>query len=327
MLMKDSENSNTPMQDYLQELHQCRICPRNCNVNRLAGETGYCGATAGFHIASICLHKGEEPAISGNLGICNIFFSHCNMACIFCQNWQISCRNSPETDHRYTLEDILQEIIPMLEQGAKAVGFVSASHFIPQVKLIISELRNRGYSPVFVYNSGGYDKQEQIAGLEGFIDVYLPDFKYSGNSLALQLSGARDYRETALSALKEMYRQKGSTLICDTDGTAESGLIIRHLILPGYTDNSIGVLQLIAEELSESVTLSLMAQYCPTRAVAEHPRLSRPLLREEYDLVVEEMERLGFYKGWVQDLESSSHYRPDFSNEHPFETRREGKDR
>lgn len=318
--MNASDSSEIFATGHIREFKKCRICPRNCGIDRLAGETGYCGTDADFHISSICLHRGEEPAVSGNHGICNIFFSRCNLSCIYCQNWQISCRKNVVDEVCHTLDEILDEIIPMLENGCKSVGFVSPSHNIPHVKIIIEALRGRGYFPTFVYNTGGYDRQDQIAGLEGYIDVYLPDFKYATNELAWKLSGAGNYLENALDALKEMYRQKGTTLIKDEDGRAESGMIIRHLILPGYVENSISVLRLIAEEISESVTLSLMAQYWPTDAVNQHPMLSRTLSQQEYDQVVKELEHLGFYKGWVQDLDSSDHYRPDFSQKHPFES-------
>ena len=315
--------SKDPIFREIQENHfgplaDCRICPRNCGVNRLEGQTGKCGSDAGYNISSICIHHGEEPVISGKHGICNVFFSRCNLACIYCQNWQISSSRGEVREKAMELEEVVSAITGLLDRGCSAVGFVSPSHYIPHVKTIVEALRFSGRNPIFVYNTNGYDSVEELKALENHIDIYLPDFKYADRELAAQFSGVRNYPEKALLAIREMYRQKGSTLILDENGQAERGLIIRHLILPGNIENSLEVLRLIADELSESVALSLMAQYWPTPAVKDHPSLGRTLTREEYDLVVAEMERLGFYKGWVQEMESSEHYLPDFDRENPF---------
>jgi len=217
------------------------------------------------------------------------------------------------------LDEVIDSILLLLDQGCQAVGFVSPSHYIPHVKAIIDSLRSLGRTPVFVYNTNCYDRVEEIRDLESYIDVYLPDFKYAQAGIAGDFSAAPDYPEKALDAIKEMYRQKGSTLHLDGSGQVEKGLIIRHLILPGYLENSMDVLRLLADKLSESVTLSLMSQYWPVPAVSDHPRLGRTLILEEYEIVVKEMEKLGFYKGWVQEMESHTSYRPDFLKEHPFD--------
>ncbi|MBK7175562.1 MAG: radical SAM protein [Bacteroidales bacterium] len=305
--------------DWNSPLRECRICPRNCGVDRLSGVLGFCGADGGFNVSSICIHKGEEPPVSGTLGICNVFFSRCNLVCKYCQNWQISCHRGEVEEKTMSLSEVLEKIIAILDQGCKSVGFVSPSHYIPHVKVIIDALRNAGYNPVFIYNTNGYDHVSEIRDLEGYIDVYLPDFKYAENELAWKFSRVRNYKEVALAAIKEMYRQKGSSLRVDDTGQAENGLIIRHLILPGHIENSEKVLQLIAEEISFMVPLSLMAQYWPTPSVKGLPDLGRTLTSVEYEAVIEKMESLGFYKGWIQDLESNEHYRPDFNNRHPFE--------
>jgi len=215
------------------------------------------------------------------------------------------------------LFEVVEAIIKNLNQGCHAVGFVSPSHYIPHVKVIIETLRIMDQTPVFVYNTNGYDKVEEIRALEGYIDIYLPDYKYSDNNLAREFSKVTDYQQSALSAIKEMYRQKGSTLVMNENGYAESGLIIRHLVLPGNIENSLGVLRQIAD-ISTSLTVSLMAQYWPTTAVMNHPTLNRTLSVEEYEIVKTELDNLGFYKGWVQELESSDHYLPDFDKDKPF---------
>lgn len=305
--------------DYNELLANCTLCPRECGVNRFKGGDGYCGMDAGMNIASICIHRGEEPVISGPDGICNIFFSGCNLQCIFCQNHEISRSRQTIRRKSLTLENALDEIEKILLTGIKAVGFVSPSHVIPQVKAIIKGLNQRGLKPVTVYNTNGYDKVEIIESLEGFVDVYLPDYKYITPELAKEFSGAADYPAVVIKALKKMYYQKGSTLHLDDDGRAEHGILIRHLVLPGQAEESKRVLSSIADELSVGVHISLMSQYHPTSPVSNHPALSRVLYRSEYEAVVETMEKLGFRNGWVQDPDSTSNYRPDFSRDHPFE--------
>lgn len=300
-------------------LTDCCLCPRNCHINRDLAADGYCRTDSGYHIGSICIHRGEEPVISGSNGICNVFFSRCNLQCIYCQNFQISTLKSDVQESVLTLDEVVQTIESYLDAGCTHVGFVSPSHVIYQMKEIIQALNQRTRHPVYVYNSNAYDKVETLKELEGLIDVYLPDLKYLDRDLAANYSIASNYPEIATAALKEMYRQKGSTLICDENGTAQSGLIIRHLVLPGQVENSKTVLRFIAEELSPLVHISLMSQYYPTPAVRDHPLLGRCITHDEYQQVVEEMENLGLFRGWVQEYESQLNYRPDFGQGHPFE--------
>jgi putative pyruvate formate lyase activating enzyme len=216
------------------------------------------------------------------------------------------------------LEEVIRQVTAILDSGINRVGFVSPSHFIPQVKIIIQCIHSLGYKPVWVFNTNGYDKPETLRSLEGIIDVYLPDFKYMEDDLAFEYSDAPGYPEVAMRALKEMFRQKGSALHVDNDGVATSGMIIRHLVLPGHKENSLKVLRFIAEELSSKLHISLMSQYYPTPRVSCHPELKSTVSREEYDAVTEELDHLGMVNGWVQELSSSSHYQPDFERDHPF---------
>lgn len=304
--------------DSLNELRNCKICPRNCSVNRLSGKTGYCRSDAGFNIASVCLHKGEEPVVSGKYGICNVFFSRCNLQCVFCQNIQISRNDNTVISYKIELREILKKIIEILDTGVETLGFVSPSHFIPQVKIIIYALNKMGRKPITVFNTSGYDRIDSIRQLNGLIDVYLPDFKYMDEKLSELLSDAPSYPAHAASAIKEMYRQKGSTLLTSENGYAESGIIIRHLVLPGQVENSLAVLRFIAEEISTNVHLSLMSQYYPNEFVKNHAFLGRTLTSGEYSQVTREMEKLGFTRGWVQDIQSSGFYQPDFLESNPF---------
>jgi putative pyruvate formate lyase activating enzyme len=304
----------------LNELSDCGFCPRNCRKDRFLGKTGYCCSDASFNVSSICIHKGEEPVISGKKGICNVFFSRCNMQCIFCQNYQISRNDAKVISYKMQLREIVDRIIEILDTGIESLGFVSPSHFIPQVKIIIAALDQIGRKPNIVFNTNGYDNVSTIRQLEGMVDVYLPDFKYMDNHLSELYSSAPKYSFYASKAILEMYRQKGSTLITNDNGYAASGLIIRHLVLPGYVENSLSVLRFIANEISTNVHISLMSQYYPNEFVRDHPQLGRVLSEDEYSNVTREMEKLGFTKGWIQELHSADFYNPDFSNSHPFES-------
>ena len=300
-------------------LENCTLCPRECRVNRFDGGDGYCGIDAGLNIASICIHRGEEPSISGGKGICNIFFAGCNLHCIYCQNHEISQSGSVVRNTGMEMNSALDQIEEILTKGINAVGFVSPSHVVPQVKAIINGLNSRGFDPIIVYNTNSYEKPETIRSLSGLIDVYLPDFKYVTPELASEYSDAYDYPDMAMKAIKEMYFQNGSTLRVDEAGMAEYGMIIRHLVLPGHIEESKNVLKSVAEELSPGVHFSLMSQYHPTSRIKNHPVLDRSLYKSEYESVVAEMEELGFRNGWIQDMDSNLNYRQDFRKENPFE--------
>jgi len=308
----------TYTEEELYYLSNCRLCPHECGADRLSGGKGFCKSDAGFNISSICIHKGEEPVISGAKGICNIFFSHCNLQCIYCQNHTISGNKIPVVNRYFTLNEIVDAICETLEQSENIVGFVSPSHNIMQVIAIIKALHRIGKYPVFVYNTNGYDKISSLQMLEEYIHVYLPDFKYMDSCISMKYSQVKDYPEAASAAIKEMYCQKGATLLVNNEGIAESGIIIRHLILPGKIEQSIEVLKYIAEEISPNIYISLMSQYYPTPKVMGHPEMSRTIVSDEYDKVLDAFHRFGLYKGWAQELESNSFYRPDFSGNDPF---------
>jgi putative pyruvate formate lyase activating enzyme len=301
-----------------EELKDCSLCPRNCHANRFSDKLGWCKTGANFPVSSIVLHHGEEPPVSGEEGICNIFFTNCNLQCVFCQNHQISDNRVKRHHPGMSLDKIASTVTAILDKGISRVGFVSPSHVIPQVKAIIRAVESQGYKPAWVYNSNGYDKVETLKTLEGMIDVWLPDFKYSDPSLSAAYSDAIDYPEMAKAAIKEMVRQKGPVLHLSDHGTVESGIIIRHLVLPGHIENSLNVLRIIAEDISPRIHISLMSQYYPTHKVVCHPTLGRTVTRAEYDTISVEMARLGLLNGWVQELDSAEHYRPDFERPEPF---------
>jgi len=310
----------TNIYDYNDQLilENCTLCPRECRINRFDGGLGYCGMDAGLNIASICIHKGEEPSISGTKGICNIFFSGCNLHCLYCQNHKISRPLMVSKKPVMDLNKVLNKIEEILSKGISSVGFVSPSHVVPRIKAIIRGLSSRNLKPTTVYNTNSYDKVETIRSLSGLIDIYLPDYKYISGEIASEYSDAGDYPIVALKAIKEMYYQKGSTLRVDNNGNAENGMLIRHLVLPGHIKESKKVLRSISEELSPGVHLSLMSQYHPAYLVKDHLVLNRSLYKEEYEAVVREMNELGFRNGWVQEMDSNINYIPDFGKEEPF---------
>ncbi len=247
-----------------------------------------------------------------------MFFTRCNLQCIYCQNYQISRNQGKIVSYPLSLGQVIEKIISVLDTGIDMLGFVSPSHCIVQMKSIIAELHRLERHPVIVMNTNAYDRVETLGELEGLVDVWLPDFKYMDPGLSKDYSDALDYPEIAAKSIREMYRQKGAALYCNDEGLAESGLIIRHLILPGHIENSLQVLRYIAEEISASVHISLMSQYYPPEPAADHPIIGRTLRADEYERVREEAELLGFHRGWMQEPESSSLYRPDFVREHPF---------
>lgn len=295
----------------------CNCCPRQCNVNRGLMDVGFCSTDDEPLISSIFLHKGEEPIISGEKGICNVFFAHCNLQCIYCQNYQISQNDSFEVEWRMSVDDVVVCIIDLLDKGVKLLGFVSPSHQVNQMLRIIDCLNNKGYKPTIVYNSNGYDSIETLKKLEGIVDVYLPDFKYYSSDLGLKYSGVPDYFDKASKAVAEMYKQKGSTILYDDEGLIESGMIIRHLVLPGFVDDSVRILEYIADEISPFLHISLMSQYFPTEKVSNDSLMNRKVSNIEYLKVVKRLDELGL-SGWIQDIESSDSYRPDFNRNTPF---------
>ncbi|MBN2891907.1 MAG: radical SAM protein [Bacteroidales bacterium] len=297
----------------------CTICPRNCNVDRNEKASGYCRTKNGFFISSITVHHGEEPPISGSKGICNVFFAHCNLQCIYCQNFQISDNKNPADKFELSFEETINQIKKILDSGINILGFVSPSHFVEQMIQIIKELNQQKYFPTIVYNTNGYDKIETLQKLEKYVDIYLPDLKYSDSEIAKKYSGAKDYPQIAFEAIKEMHRQKDDLLYTNRDGYAESGMIIRHLVLPNHIENSLNILRFIANEISQDIHVSLMSQYYPTANAFNFSEISRTLNQNEYKKVVAEMKKLNLNNGWIQELSSNDFYKPDFEKEKPFE--------
>jgi len=299
-------------------LKHCRLCPRRCGVDRTTGALGYCKSGVKPLVSSVCIHHGEEPAISGEKGICNVFFAHCNLHCIYCQNYQISKNDNKTDEYEYDTEKLTQEIISVMKKNkTNMLGFVSPTHFSLQMVEVIQKLHDQGYKPTVVYNTNGYETPEVLAYIADYVDVYLTDFKYSDNALSARFSDISDYVEKTFDALKIMYNQKEAKLMIDNHGVMLKGIIVRHLVLPGQVENSKGVLRAIAD-IVPNIHISLMSQYYPPYKL-QFPELNRNLYYAEYEAVISEMETLGLENGWIQELESAENYQPDFDREHPFE--------
>jgi len=292
-------------------LLECCLCGRMCGVNRLAGERGYCGAGQTLEIASSCIHFGEEPVLTGNSGVGNIFTGRCNMKCIFCQNHSISQPegSSPPRWER-TAEELAEELLMFQEQGCPTAGFVSPTHFSPQLFEALGLAAERGFTLPLIYNTNGYDSIELLSLLDGLVDIYLPDFKYWREENGRIYSDSPDYPETAMNSIREMYRQVGK-LRLNSGGTAVKGLLTRLLVLPEGLSGTEDVLRFIARELGTDVFISLMSQYFPAHKADCYPPLARKLYPEEYSSAVRVLEELEFENGWIQDpVSSPDSYRP-----------------
>ena len=284
----------------------CTLCPRRCGVDRTRGQLGFCKMPGQVHAARAGVHYWEEPVISGSFGSGAVFFSGCTLKCAFCQNYDISQENFGKPMTSAELRAAFERLI---DEGVQNINLVTPTHFLPD---ILPALEPKLPVPV-VYNCGGYESVETLRQLEGKIDVYLPDFKYSDNALAKKLSSAPDYFETASAAILEMYRQVGKPVIEGDE--MKRGVLVRHLVLPGCVDNSLGVLDWVAEHFrSGDILFSLMSQYVPMGRAAEMPPFDRRITELEYDSVLSYMMLLGIEDGYTQDFSSAERgYTPSFN--------------
>ncbi len=284
----------------------CTLCPRRCGVDRTRGQLGFCKMPGQVHAARAGVHYWEEPVISGSFGSGAVFFSGCTLKCAFCQNYDISQENFGKP---LTSAELRAAFERLIDEGVQNINLVTPTHFLPD---ILPALEPKLPVPV-VYNCGGYESVETLRQLEGKIDVYLPDFKYSDNALAKKLSSAPDYFETASAAILEMYRQVGKPVIEGDE--MKRGVLVRHLVLPGCVDNSLGVLDWVAEHFrSGDILFSLMSQYVPMGRAAEMPPFDRRITELEYDSVLSYMMLLGIEDGYTQDFSSAERgYTPSFN--------------
>jgi putative pyruvate formate lyase activating enzyme len=276
----------------------CRLCPHNCKVKRLAGERGRCRTADEIYVASANIHNSEEPPISGTRGSGTIFFANCSLSCVFCQNYPISQMGNANL---YTSKQLVDAMLVLQAKGAHNINFVTPTHYSAHMAKAVVTARKEGLTIPVLSNSSGYENVETLKLLEGIIDIYMPDAKYSDNNHAEKYSNAPGYWEANQKALLEMHRQVGE-LTFDKNGIAVKGLLIRHLVLPDRISGSKKVLTFIAESISNQTYLSLMSQYHPANKTKDFPELSRRLTEDEYNEVRDYAQKLGFVNGWQQEL-------------------------
>ena len=293
----------------MEELKQCKICPHNCNVNRLNGKIGRCKCADKIKIALASVHNYEEPCISGINGSGTIFFSNCNMNCIYCQNYEISQLGKGK---EISIKELADIFINQQEKGVNNINLVTPTMHAFQIIEAIKLAQKNGLIIPIIYNTNGYEKIETLKALQGYIDVYLPDLKYYSNKLSIKYSKVNNYFSVATEAIKEMYRQVGTPKF-NEDGIIQRGIIIRHLVLPNYIQNSKNILKWIKENMPQDVYVSIMAQYFPTYKAKEDELLNRKLTKKEYKEIEKFLYTLDLKNGYIQELgEHEEEYVPDF---------------
>lgn len=303
----------------------CNLCPRKCNVDRSAGKIGYCGMTFELKLARAALHMWEEPCISGENGSGAVFFSGCQLRCVFCQNHNIAIGKTGKT---ISIERLSRIFMELQEKGANNINLVTPSHYVPQIIEALSIAKAQGLKLPIVYNTSSYETVETLKMLEGYVDIYLPDFKYKNEKLAADYSNAKDYFEIATKAIAEMYRQVGNPMFNAKtnsgnfenenieDGIMTKGVIIRHLMLPGEINDSKNIMTYLYQTYGNNVFISIMNQYTPLKQVKNIEKLSRKVTEKEYDELVDFAIDLGIENGFIQDGETAKEsFIPEFDCE------------
>lgn len=286
----------------------CILCPRKCHANREAGQTGFCGMPSSIYVARASLHMWEEPCISGARGSGTVFFTGCNLKCVFCQNYRIAVE---QTGKKISVEQLAELFLMLQEKGAHNINLVTPSHYIPGIVQALRLAKDRGLILPIVYNTSGYDSVSSLAMLDGLVDIYLPDFKYVSGELSRRYSHAADYFEVAKASLAEMYRQVGTSVF--RDDMLEKGVVVRHLVLPGCTEDSKAVIRYLYETYGDNIYISIMNQYTPLSHVAAYPEINRKVTSEEYDEVVDFAIELGVEHGFIQEGDTAEEsFIPEF---------------
>lgn len=281
----------------MKKLEKCEICPRECKVNRNKGEIGLCGIDTKIKVARISLHYGEEPPISGTNGSGTIFFSGCNLKCIFCQNHEISIKNFGK---EISTEQLANKMIELQKQKAHNINLVTPTHFIPQIREAIILAKKKGLKIPLVYNTSSYEKKESLKTLEGLIDIYLPDLKYYDDLLAMRYSKAPNYFEIAKSAIEEMYNQVGLPKF-DKNGIMKKGIIVRHLLLPGKIEDSKKIIAYLKKTYNDKIFISIMNQYTPIKSVKNIPELNQIVKNDEYNKLINFACNLNIKNAFIQE--------------------------
>lgn len=296
----------------------CQLCPRRCGVDRRS-QAGRCAQPLALQVAAVCAHGGEEPPISGESGAGTVFVAGCTMQCCFCQNHQISQPAGLQPGWATDPARLASRLLELQRGGCHNVEWVSPTQHLPALLEALCLAREQGLALPLVFNCNGFHRVEVLRLLEGIVDVYLPDAKYSDDGLARELSATDDYVEINRRALVEMQRQVGPLVLDPGSGLARRGLLVRHLVLPGAIENTRGVLRWIAGALGTGTWVSLMAQYYPAHRAAGRDPLHRRLSPREYRRAVAALDASGLVNGWVQERATGTLYRPDFLRARPFE--------
>ena len=290
----------------------CNLCPRECNVDRGLGKTGFCKVPNHIKVARAALHFWEEPCISGEAGSGTVFFSGCNLRCVYCQNRKIA---EGVFGKEVTVERLVAIFLELQEKGANNINLVTPSHYVLQIVKALKMAKEQGLTVPIVYNSSAYEKVEVLRLLEGLVDVYLPDFKYMDAMLSKKYSNAKDYPDVAKAALKEMVRQVGEPKF-DERGILINGVVVRHLVLPGYTKESKSVIQYLYETYGNHIYISILSQFTPLKGLEEYPELNRKLREEEYNEVVDYAIEIGVENGFIQEGDvAEESFIPDFDGQ------------
>ncbi len=293
----------------LEELEKCKICPHQCNINRKKEKLGRCKSTEKIKIALYSIHNFEEPCISGKKGSGTVFFSNCNLNCIFCQNYEISQLGKGKEK---TIEKLAEIFLIQQKRGAENINLVTPTSYVPQIIEAIKIAKRKELNIPIIYNTNGYENVETLKLLEGYIDIYLPDLKYAENNLAKKYSKVDDYFEIATKAIKEMIRQVGVPKF-NKKGLIQNGVLIRHLVLPNHIENSKKVLKWIKENTPKEIYISVMAQYFPTYKAKKDKKLNRKLTKKEWEEIENYIEELEIQNGYLQELgEHEDEYVPNW---------------
>ena len=281
-------------------LESCRVCPRECGVNRLKNDKlGFCRSGLNPVISSASPHHGEEPPLSGTRGSGTVFFANCNLRCVYCQNYPISQMG---TGVERSPGELACQMVWLQEQGCHNLNLVTPTHFMPQFLKALGIARERGFDLPIVYNTSGYESLESLRLLDGIVDIYMPDLRYGDEAAGIRYSAAPHYPEINRAAVKEMFRQVGN-LVIDEAGLAKRGLIVRHLVLPGGLSGTEAIMKFLAEDISKDIYISLMSQYFPAYKANGIKELSRRITTDEYEAARVIMEKYGLENGWMQEME------------------------
>ncbi len=290
----------------------CTLCPRECNVDRGLGKTGFCQVPNQLKVSRAALHFWEEPCISGTEGSGTVFFSGCNLRCVYCQNRKIA---EGVYGKEITVDRLATIFLELQNKGANNINLVTPSHYVPQVIKALSKAKGEGLSLPIVYNSSAYEKVETLKLLEGYVDVYLPDFKYLDPSLSRRYSGAADYGKVAKEAIKEMVRQVGKPEFDDRDMMVR-GVIVRHLVLPGYVKEAKNIIKYLYDTYKDGIFISILSQFTPLCGLENYPEINRILTKEEYDEVVDYAIEIGVDNGFIQEGDvAKESFIPDFDGQ------------